>query len=64
MEDVLHLLITLPFFASLVVRLFAWMPILRPSGFINEVLMGAGLIARPLDMLYTEGAVVLGMSTC
>jgi spermidine/putrescine transport system permease protein len=55
------LLITLPFFASLVVRLFAWVLILRPSGWINEVLMGIGLIARPLDMLYTEGAVVLGM---
>ena len=54
-------LITLPFFASLVVRLFAWVLILRPSGWINEVLLGAGVIARPFDMLYTEGAVVLGM---
>jgi spermidine/putrescine transport system permease protein len=54
-------LITLPFFASLVVRLFAWVLILRPSGWLNEVLMGVGLIARPFDMLYTEGAVVLGM---
>ncbi len=54
-------LITLPFFASLVVRLFAWVLILKPSGFINEVMMGLGLISRPFDMLYTEGAVVLGM---
>lgn len=54
-------LITLPFFASLVVRLFAWVLILRPSGWINEVLLGVGVISRPLDMLYTEGAVVLGM---
>lgn len=54
-------LITLPFFASLVVRLFAWVLILRPSGWLNEVLMGLGLIVRPFDMLYTEGAVVLGM---
>lgn len=54
-------LITLPFFASLVVRLFAWVLILKPTGWINETLMGIGLIARPFDMLYTEGAVVLGM---
>jgi len=54
-------LITLPFFASLVVRLFAWVLILKPTGWINEVLLGMHLIAEPFDMLYTEGAVVLGM---
>ena len=54
-------LITLPFFASLVVRLFAWVLILKPTGWINEVLLGVGLINEPFDMLYTEGAVVLGM---
>ncbi|MGI9331698.1 MAG: ABC transporter permease, partial [Gammaproteobacteria bacterium] len=53
--------ITLPFFASLVVRLFAWVLILKPSGWINEVLLALHLIAKPFDMLYTEGAVVLGM---
>jgi len=54
-------LITLPFFASLVVRLFAWVLILKPTGWINETLMALGVIASPFDMLYTEGAVVLGM---
>jgi spermidine/putrescine transport system permease protein len=54
-------LITLPFFASLVVRLFAWVLILKPTGWINETLLALGMIARPFDMLYTEGAVVLGM---
>src|SRR5690606_1735776 len=46
---------------SLVVRLFAWVLILRPTGWINETLMAIGAITRPLEMLYTEGAVVLGM---
>ncbi len=54
-------LITLPFFASLVVRLFAWILILKPTGWINETLLALGAIAQPFDMLYTEGAVVLGM---
>jgi spermidine/putrescine transport system permease protein len=54
-------LITLPFFASLVVRLFAWVLILKPSGFINQTLMAMRIIETPFDMLYTEGAVVLGM---
>lgn len=55
-------LITLPFFASLVVRLFAWILILRPTGFINSVLQGMGVIAEPIDMMFTEGAVVVGMA--
>ena len=54
-------LITLPFFASLVVRLFAWILILKPSGWVNEVLLALQVISKPFDMLYTEGAVVLGM---
>lgn len=54
-------LITLPFFASLIVRLYAWLLILKPSGLLNTVLMALGLIAEPLDILYTPVAVILGM---
>ena len=54
-------LITLPFFTSLIIRLYAWLVILKPSGVINDVLLGIGLIDQPLDMLFTRFAVVLGM---
>jgi spermidine/putrescine transport system permease protein len=54
-------LITLPFFASLVVRLFAWMIILKPSGILNQFLMGLNIIDEPFLMLFTEGAVIVGM---
>ena len=54
-------LITLPFFSSLIVRLFVWVMILRPTGLINETLLSAGVIARPLEMIYTDGAIILGM---
>ena len=54
-------LITLPFFASLVVRLFAWMIILKPSGILNQFLIKINLIDEPLQMLFTEGAVIVGM---
>lgn len=52
-------LITLPFFASLIVRLYAWLLILKPSG-----LLGAGFAAMgltPPEILYTPAAVILGM---
>ncbi len=54
-------LITLPFFTSLIIRLYAWLVILKPSGVVNDVLLGIGLIDAPLDMLFTRFAVVLGM---
>ena len=55
-------LITLPFFVSLVVRLFAWVLILRPSGFLNSSLLGLGLISEPIDIIFTETAVLIGMA--
>ena len=54
-------LVTLPFFSSLVVRLFAWMLLLKPSGMINEILLFLGLINSPLQMLFTEAAVIIGL---
>ena len=54
-------LITLPFFASLIVRLYAWVLILRPGGALNQMLLAVGLIDRPLEIIFTENAVVTGM---
>ena len=54
-------LITLPFFASLIVRLYAWVMILKPAGALNQGLMWLGLIDTPLELIFTERAVVTGM---
>ena len=54
-------LITLPFFCSLIVRLYAWLLILKPTGLLNTILLWTGLIGEPLEILYTPTAVVLGM---
>lgn len=54
-------LIALPFFASLIVRLYAWFLILKPSGLLGTVLVATGLFDRPPEILYTPAAVVLGM---
>lgn len=55
-------LITLPFFVSLIVRLFAWVLILRPTGFLNQALMGIGITSEPVEFLYTDFAVIIGMT--
>ncbi|MGE4249499.1 MAG: ABC transporter permease [Parvibaculaceae bacterium] len=54
-------LITLPFFTSLIVRLFIWVLILRPTGIINGLFLWSGLITRPFELIYTDGAIILGM---
>jgi len=54
-------LITLPFFSSLIVRLYAWLLLLKPTGLFNAVLLKLGMIGQPLELLYTPTAVVLGM---
>ncbi|MEM7168635.1 MAG: ABC transporter permease [Pseudomonadota bacterium] len=55
-------IITLPFFVSLVVRLFCWVLILRPSGFLSTTLIGLGIIDEPIDIIFTETAVLIGMA--
>lgn len=54
-------LITLPFFASLIVRLYAWIMILTPSGALNQILLGLGVISEPLEIIFTAKAVITGM---
>jgi len=54
-------LVILPFWTSFLIRLYAWMFLLRDTGLINTVLQSLGLIREPLPMLYNNGAVLLGL---
>lgn len=54
-------LITLPFFANLLIRVYAWLLILRPTGFLNTALMVTGVTDAPLPLLFTEAAVAIGL---
>ena len=56
------LLIIIPFWTSALMRTFGWMILLRNKGLINNLLVGLGLIEKPIRMLNTRGAVLLGMS--
>ncbi|UPY36298.1 ABC transporter permease [Sediminicoccus sp. KRV36] len=54
-------LVLLPFWSGFVLRLAAWVGLLRDGGWINAVLIQAGLISEPMPLLYSEGAMLLGM---
>lgn len=60
-RHLLLVLVMLPFWTSFLVRIYAWMGLLRPSGVINTVLEALGLIDGPLVLLNTTGAVYLGI---
>jgi putrescine transport system permease protein len=54
-------LVVLPFWTSFLIRVYAWMALLRPTGLINSALQGLGLIDEPLAMIANEFAVHLGI---
>ena len=54
-------LVILPFWTSFLIRIYAWIAILKPEGFLTQALTGLGLISEPLDILNTETAVYIGI---
>lgn len=60
-RHLLLLLVILPFWTSFLLRVYAWMGILSSHGTLNRLLLWAGVVERPLEILYTNTAVFLGM---
>ena len=60
-RGLLLLMVIGPLLVSAVIRTFGWMVILGNSGLLNRALLDAGLIGRPIGMMFTSGAVVLGL---
>ncbi len=54
-------LVILPFWTNFLVRTYAWQIILGEEGTINTFLMNLNLIQEPLQLLYTDGAVIIGL---
>ena len=54
-------LVIIPFWTSFLVRIYAWMFMLRDTGLFNTMLQSLGLIREPLPLLYNDGAVLLGL---
>ena len=60
-RQLLLFLVMLPFWTSFLIRVYAWIAILQPSGLINRLLLAAGLIETPLPLLYNGFSVTLGL---
>jgi putrescine transport system permease protein len=54
-------LVILPFWTSFLIRVYAWIAILKQEGLLNQLLLATGVISTPLDILNTESAVQIGI---
>lgn len=60
-KNFLLFLVTLPFWTSFLIRTYAWIIILRTEGIINSRLIEWGIISAPLNLLYNNFAILLGL---
>ncbi|MGD9617609.1 MAG: ABC transporter permease subunit [Alphaproteobacteria bacterium] len=54
-------LVILPFWTSFLIRVYAWIALLQPSGLVNRALLASGLIEQPIPLLYNAFSVNLGL---
>ncbi|MBB4064170.1 ABC transporter permease subunit [Gellertiella hungarica] len=57
----LLMLVILPFWTSFLIRVYAWIGILKPEGLLSQLLISLGLISEPLQILNTNTAIFIGI---
>ena len=60
-REVWVFLVTIPFWTNLLIRTFAMQQVIRNEGILNTVLMWSGIIDQPLQIMYTDAAILFGM---
>ncbi len=60
-RNALLMMVILPFWTSFLIRVYAWIGILKNEGLLNGLLMGLGIIDQPLPLLHSEFAVYVGI---
>lgn len=61
LRPTLLMIVILPFWTSFLIRVYAWIAILKPEGLLNQVLSAVGLIDQPLIILNTNLAIYIGI---
>jgi len=61
LRPTLLMLVILPFWTSFLIRVYAWIGILKPEGLLNQFLMSIGVINDPLIILNTDTAIYIGI---
>lgn len=61
-RDLWLFLITIPFWTNLLIRTFAVLQIIRNEGIVNTILLKLGIISAPIQILFTDTAILIGMA--
>ena len=61
LRPLLLMLVILPFWTSFLIRVYAWIGILKPEGLLNQVLLALNIIDQPLVILNTHSAIFIGI---
>jgi putrescine transport system permease protein len=60
-RNILLMLVILPFWTSFLIRVYAWIGLLKNNGLINEILLALNIVDSPINMMNTNFAVYLGI---
>ncbi len=60
-QGALMIMLLLPFWVSELVRIYGWMILLRESGVLNFFMLKIGLIDKPIEMLYNDATMIMGL---
>ncbi len=60
-QGFLMILILLPFWVSELIRVYGWMILLRESGVLNSLFVQTGILKEPVEMLYNDVAMIMGL---
>jgi len=61
LRPTLLMLVILPFWTSFLIRVYAWIGILKPEGLLNQLLLSIGVISEPLVIMNTHIAIFIGI---
>jgi len=61
LRNILLILVIIPFWSSFLLRVYAWKIILQNNGILNLILLKFGIISEPLQLLYNQYAVIMGI---
>ena len=61
LRNILLILVIIPFWSSFLLRVYAWKIILQNNGILNLILLKLGIISEPLQLLYNQYAVIMGI---
>lgn len=62
LRRIIYIIVVTPLFTSSIVRAFAWMVLLGREGFVNETLARLDLIDKPLQLIFNQTGIIIGLS--